>query len=169
MVTSEAILSRLPKYRDEWELITPHQYIPDIMAEIIRAHGLYRGHYDLFSGLFYTENAGLLCDELYAFCKRDIAYVEETVDSQTSALPAGILSRGFGDCKHYALFNAGVIDSLNRMYGCNFDWSYQFAGYGDAEEPYHVFVCVRDCGTDLWLDPTPGTGGEPSVLIERYV
>ena len=169
MVTTELILTKLPPYRDEWKLINPHQYVPDIIEEICAAHALYGCYYDLFSAAFYTTNAKVLCDELYRFCKRNIKYQEESVDRQTTALPTGILSRGHGDCKHYALFNAGVIASLNRVFGCNFEWSFMFAGYGDATEPYHVFVNVRDCGEEIWLDPTPGSGGEPSVLIERFV
>lgn len=169
MVTRETLLTKLPPYRDEWKLINPHQYVPDIIEEICAAHSLYGVYYDAFSGSFFTSDARGLCEELYLFCKRNIEYREETVEQQTTALPTGILQRGYGDCKHYALFNAGVIESLNRVYGCNFEWSYMFAGYGGAAEPYHVFVCVRYCGEELWLDPTPGSGGEPSVLVERFI
>lgn len=169
MMSSELILSRLPAYRDEWKLINANQYVPDIMEEIVAAHALYGCYYDQFCGLFYTGNAATLCESLYQFCKENIAYQEESVEAQTSALPTGILVRGHGDCKHYALFNAGVIDALNRVYGCSFEWAFMFAGYKGATEPYHVFVKVNDHGTDIWLDPTPGYGGEPSVLIERFV
>lgn len=169
MISGDLVLSRLPEYRDEWKLINPHQYVPDIIEEIVAAHELYGCYYDQFCGLFYTNDARTLCDSLYRFCKHNIAYREESVERQTSALPSGILHRGYGDCKHYALFNAGVIDALNRVYGCSFDWCFMFAGYNGADEPYHVFVQVTDHGKEIWLDPTPGSGGEPSVLIERNV
>lgn len=166
MVTSDLIMSKLPPYADEWRLINAHQYVPDIMQEICNAHLRYAEYYDCFSLLFYTTNPDVLCESLYWFCKRFITYQEESVKAQTSAVPTGILYRGFGDCKHYALFCAGVIDSLNRLYDTGFDWSYYFAGYNGAEEPYHVFVCVRDAGgTEVWLDPTPGSGGTPTILI----
>jgi hypothetical protein len=165
----QTILMMLPEYRDEWELINPNQYVPDIIEEIVTAHRLYRPYYDQLCGLFYTSNVKELCERLYTFCKKNIRYKEESVEFQTSALPTGILKRGYGDCKHYALFNAGVIDALNRMYGMDIQWSYVFTGYNGAKEPYHVFVCVYYQGQELWIDPTPGYGGEPSVLIERFV
>lgn len=169
-VTREIIISRLPPYRDEWELVTAEQYVPDIIQEIVTAHRLYGSYYDKFSYLFYSRNPDVVTESLYRFCKSNIDYREETIKRQTSALPTGILTRGYGDCKHYALFNAGVIGSLNRLYGCCFDADFCFAGYEGAKEPYHVFVSVTDSEeTEIWLDPTPGSGGTPTLLIKEPV
>lgn len=170
MVTSTQILSHLPGYRDQWELITENQYVPDIIREVCTAHRLYGTYYDQFAYMFYTTDPGVLTETLYRFCKNNIDYREETVEYQTSALPTGILIRGYGDCKHFALFNAGVIASLNRLYGCGFDAAFYFAGYKKATEPYHVYVAVRDgSDSEIWLDPTPGSGGMPTLLIEKPV
>lgn len=167
MVCSEDILSRLPPFRDEWVLVKEEQYVPDIMRDIIAKHRQFRGYYDEFSYLFYDKNVSVIADNLYDFCKREIDYEEETVDFQTTAIPQGILTRGFGDCKHYASIIGGVIDSLNRTMGCGIEWCYMFAGYDGADEPYHVFVQVKDHNEFLWIDPTPGAGGTPSILIQK--
>lgn len=171
MVSPEMLLAKLPPYRDEWELITPRQYVPEIIAEVMAAHRLFGGYYDQFSYMFYTPNPSEIAERLYAFCKQHIRYKEEGVKTQTTALPTGILSRGYGDCKHYALFIAGVISSLNRLYGCCFDAAFVFAGYGRAKEAHHVFVSVYDPVTNeqIWVDPTPGSGGTPSILIGKPV
>jgi hypothetical protein len=171
MVTAEQVLSRLPPYQDEWRLIKERQYVPDIITEICAAHRLYRHYYDRFSDLFYSRDPERVTEWLYGFCKNNIQYCEESVEFQTSAIPQGILTRGKGDCKHFALFNAGVIGSLNRLYGCCFDADFYFAGYRRAVEPYHVYVSVwdSDFNGEIWLDPTPGSGGTPSVLIEKPV
>lgn len=164
------ILARLPPYRDEWVLITEEQYVPDIIKEIGAAHRLYGRYYDMFSYMFYTTDPDQLASELYRFCKENIAYVEESKDVQTSALPAGILERGYGDCKHYALFTAGVIGSLNRLYNCCFVAYYYFAAYKEgAEEPYHVYVSLYDGDTEIWIDPTPGSGGTPTLIKKKPV
>jgi hypothetical protein len=42
-----------------------------------------------------------------------------------------------------------------------------FVGYGRAKEPYHVFVSVQDSENDIWLDPTPGSGGIPSLVVSK--
>lgn len=169
MVSSNAILSRLPQYVDEWELIKQDQYVPDIIKEVARVHRLFAEYYDCFSDLFYDTDPGVVADSLYEFCREYIRYKEEDVMLQTSALPTGILHRGYGDCKHYALFTAGVIGSLNRLYGCCFRAEFYFVGYGKAEEPYHVYVVVQDSDEDIWVDPTPGSGGMPTLIIPKPV
>lgn len=164
------VLSRLPAYADQWELINPRQYVPDIIKEVCAAHKLFAGYYDTFSYLFYTTDPAELAESLDQFCRNNIRYQEESVKKQTSAVPQGILTRGFGDCKHYALMNAGIIGSLNRLYGCCFNAAFEFAGYRGAEEPYHVFVSIQESAdSEIWIDPTPGSGGMPTLLIEKPV
>lgn len=169
VVSVNGVLSRLPPYADEWVLIKRDQYVPDIIKEVTTAHRLFAGYYDQFSYLFYDENPGVVADSLYDFCKENIRYREEDVHFQTSALPTGILYRGYGDCKHYALFTAGVIGSLNRLYGCCLNAEFWFVGYRGAKEPYHVFVNVRDSENDIWVDPTPGSGGTPTLVVTKPV
>ncbi len=172
MVTPEMILARLPAYVDRWELIKQEQFVPDIITEVSKAHHLFAGYYDKFSDLFYDTDPEIVADNLFYFCQDFLKYQEETKEQQTSGLPTAILYRGYitgegVDCKHYALFNAGVIGSLNRMYNCCFDAKYFFVGYGKAKEPYHVFVNVRNGGEQIWLDPTPGSGGTPTLIIPK--
>lgn len=169
MVTPDMILARLPPYQDEWQLIKKKQYVPDIIKEICTAHRMYSGYYDAFSDLFYAKDPGAVADELYNFCKSYIMYREESVDAQTSAIPTGILHRGQGDCKHYALFTAGVIASLNRLYGCCFEAYFYFVGYRRALEPYHVYVSLMSEHEEIWIDPTPGSGGTPTLLEPKPV
>jgi hypothetical protein len=174
MVTPDMILARLPDYRDEWELITNRQYVPDIIKEVCEAHKLFGNYYDLFSDLFYSRDPRVVSDKLFDFCRRYLKYHEEPVKTQTTALPTGIIERGYitgqgVDCKHYALFCAGVLGSLNRLYNCSFEAGFYFVGYGRASEPYHVYVCVKDIEVDIWLDPTPGSGSTPSLVVEKPV
>ncbi len=170
MVTPSLILSHLPPYRDQWELIKKRQYVPDIITEVCTAHALFAPYYDQFSYLFYTNDPDELCEALHRFCRNYIRYAEESIETQTSALPTGILTTGVGDCKHFSLFNAGVISSLNRLYGCRFEAAFVFAGYRGAGEPHHVFVAVMESeDSEIWLDPTPGGGGTPTLIIEKLV
>lgn len=176
MVAPEDLLYNLPTYQDDWVLIKGTQYVPDIIKEVCTAHRLFAGYYDCISHLFYTTDAEYLSEQLYRFCKKNLVYKAEPVSRQTSAIPTGIIYRGFKtgegvDCKHYSLFCGGIIGSLNRLYGCCFDARFMFVGYGEAREPYHVFVSMYDRGQDenIWIDPTPGSGGMPSVLVEKKV
>jgi hypothetical protein len=68
-------------------------------------------------------------------------------------LATGQYSTGGNDCKHYSLFQAGILDSLKRK-GKNIDWCYRFANYKlFSTTPHHVFVVVKINGKDYWCDP----------------
>jgi len=171
MVSKYDVLALLPPYNDQWELVKENQYVRDIVREILESQSRYGKYYDRFSWLFLSDSVDTIANELYAFCKRWIKYREESKYEQTAALPTGILTRGVGDCKHYALFTGGVLGSLNRLYSLGLKWCYCFAAYRGEDEPYHVFVSLYDPETDceIWIDPTPGAGGNPTLLIKRYV
>lgn len=166
-VTVNRILSKLPPYEDRWQVIRETQYVPDIINEILTAHRLFAPYYDRFSSLFLSTTSAELAERLYSFCKKNIEYREETDSRQTTALPTGVLERGYGDCKHYASFCGGVIASLNRLHGTDYKWCYNFAGYRGAKEPHHVFVSIDDGGEEVWIDPTPGAGMEEPTLLEK--
>lgn len=169
MLIREQVLSRLPPNQEQWVLVNEKQYVRDIIEEIMFCQSLFAPDYDRISSLFLDDSPSAIAHRLYNFCKRNIAYREETDERQTSALPAGFISRGYGDCKHYALFCGGVLASLNRLYGLGLKWNYYFAGYRGADTPHHVFVSVTDTdGTEIWIDPTPGAGTEvPNLLIKK--
>lgn len=158
-VTRDELLSLLPAYRDEWVLIHPDQSVKDIVIEVLDAHDEFAPYYDLIAFCFDIGSTSDIARTLYDFCERNIEYREETEDHQSSSLPTGILTRGYGDCKHYAGFIGGVLDALNRS-GKKIDWVYRFASYDVFDRtPHHVFIVVFDRDkNETWIDPTPGSG-----------
>jgi hypothetical protein len=168
--TVGALLNELPPYQDNWIVIHPNQSVRDIMTEVVNAHEEFAPYYDKIALYFDDSSVKKICDKVYSFIKRNIKYHEEPEETQTSALPTGVLTRGFGDCKHYSGFAAGVLDALKRT-GRNIDWSYKFASYDPASKtPHHVFVEVRDHGETIWIDPTPGAREKtPWWLMDKKV
>jgi len=155
--TAKELLNRLPPFRDEWITINANQDVKDIIREILAAHQEFKSYYDELALYFDGSTTQQICDNIYNFLKRNVSYVEESDSDQTTAVPAGILTRGFGDCKHYASLAGGILDALNR-HGRNIDWSYRFASYSIGQRnPHHVFVVVRDGNDEIWIDPTPGS------------
>jgi len=160
VVTAQKLLGRLPEYRDEWVMITPRQKVKDIIRQILAAHDKYAGYYDKIALYFDDKTVRGICNKLYNFCTREIKYSEETEEDQTTSLPSGILTRGHGDCKHYANFCGGVLDALTRLTGKKIDWCYRFASYHAlSDTPHHVFIVVNDNAEEIWLDPVPGSNG----------
>lgn len=160
----------LPEYGNGWELIKEDQYVPDIMIEIAHCQELFAGYYDMFGFLFKHRDPGKVADDIAVFCRKYIEYREEDSKAQTSAVPQGILTRGYGDCKHYALMCGGILGALNRNCNAGIDWCFCFASYKkNVEMPYHVFVALMDDDTEVWIDPTPGSGPDPKHLYRKKV
>ncbi len=166
------VLRALPPFRDEWVLVKDDQTVSDIITEMMTAHNAFRNDYDRIYQLFDRDTVKELADELYRFCSTNIAYVEESEDLQTTSVPAGILLRGFGDCKSFAGVCGGVISAVKRNTGKSLTWYYCFASYLLNERtPYHVFVVLEDVdGRPIWIDPTPGSAGTiPVWVINKYI
>lgn len=157
MVTGQTLLEKLPPFRDEWVTVADDQKVKDIIKQILVAHDRYAGYYDKIALYFDGESIEKICNNLFEFCRKEIAYKEEPEDDQTTALPSGILSRAQGDCKHYAGFIGGCLDGIKRLTGRKINWCYRFASYNlFTQSPHHVFVVVKDKAGEIWIDPVPG-------------
>lgn len=169
MITKQFLLQQLPPVRDEWEVVTEDQDVNDIIKQILRAHEANKIYYDKIALYFDAGTVPEICDNIFDFEKSQIKYKEESQNEQTTAIPGGILSRGYGDCKHYASFAGGVLSGIERLTGKKIDWNYRFASYQLWRPlPYHVFVVVRDKGKEYWIDPTPGAiGMQPVWKMDR--
>lgn len=170
-VTVSELLRRLPPYRDQWVTITGKQSVRDIIAEVLASHKEFAPLYDDIALCFDGDTTEEICQNLYDFLKANIRYREEKEEDQTTATPAGLLTRGYGDCKHYSTFSAGVLDSLNRIAGKNLKWCYRFASYDlFNKSPHHVFVVVQDGKDEIWIDPTPGSDNNtPLWYLDKKV
>lgn len=174
-VSVKTLIGQLPPYRDEWITIHPNQTVKDIMQEVCEAHEEFAPYYDKIALYFAAESTEKICENISDFLKKNLHYTEETETHQTSALPTGILIRGSDksigiDCKHYSGMSAGIIDALNRQ-GAGIDWNYRFASYKILDStPHHVFVVVRDEGTEIWIDPTPGSElADPVWQVDKKI
>ena len=91
---------------------------------------------------------------IWNFLKSNVPYYIESNNNQTLRSPSAIVALP-GDCKSYALFANGVLDSLNRKGIFQVPLAFRFAGYKDSsKEPQHVFAVMYP-GTkkEIWIDP----------------
>jgi hypothetical protein len=137
-------------------LIKEKQTTNDIVRQILIKHKKCRSDYAQICSQFdkgETQDNWGLCKTLFDYCKANISYRVETKERQTVSSPKTIISQGEGDCKHYALFIAGVLDALKRQ-GHKIDWCFRFANYDLlSSSPEHVFVVVFDGNNEIWVDP----------------
>lgn len=155
MVTRSQILGMLPPYQDKWRLLEQDQSTQDIVDWILKCHQLFKSDYDRISEQFLGKDCRQTVQNVFRFLKQNVPYYIEGTEDQTVRPPASIVAVPI-DCKNYALFINGVLDSLRRKGLLNCQLAYRFANYNwwNGKEAKHVFAVVNP-GTknELWVDP----------------
>ena len=165
MVSKETLLDILP-VNDQVVLTEDRQNTADIRELILAKHKEYAPEYDLISHYFDTGNIVDTSRQIFQFLKDNVPYTKESGSYQTVKSPALLLLDNSGnddfdrvDCKNYASFIAGIIDSIKRHeiknhIPSNWNWTFRFASYDvNDPEPGHVFVVVKIDDKELWIDP----------------
>jgi len=148
------LLGKLKPFENRTVLVSKFQDSQDIIKEIIKAHAKYSAEYDKISAYFWKGSVEQTCKFIFDYLKKNVEYDIEPDTKQTVKSPAAIIAQGYGDCKHYSLFIAGILDSLRRS-GKNINWGYRFANYKlFARTPHHVFCVVNPkTNNEIWIDP----------------
>jgi hypothetical protein len=149
------LLGRLKTFGGNSKMLVRDQQVPDIISAMLSAHKLYSSEYDKISKDFYSGNGVQTAKKLFEFLKKNVRYKIESDKNQRIMSPSAILSLGKNDCKNYALFIMGVLDSLKRKGLINNKIYYRFASYKLLDEiPHHVFAVIQDQdGNEYFIDP----------------
>ena len=149
------LLGRLKPFGGNSKMIVRDQQVPDIISAMLSAHKLYASEYDKISQDFYAGDGIQTAKKLFEFLKKNVHYKIESDKAQRIMSPGAILSLGKNDCKNYALFIMGVLDSLKRKGLINNKIYYRFASYRLLDEiPHHVFAVIQDKnGNEYFIDP----------------
>jgi hypothetical protein len=135
-------------------VVSSDQTVTDIIDGIVGTHYQYQDEYDKISNYFVGESELETARNIFNFLKSNVPYYIESNNNQTLRSPSAIVAMP-GDCKSYALFANGVLDSLNRKGIFQVPLAFRFAGYKDnTREPQHVFAVMYP-GTkkEIWIDP----------------
>jgi hypothetical protein len=149
------LLGRLKTFGGNSKMLVRDQQVPDIISAMLSAHKLYASEYDKISKDFYSNGGVQTAKKLFEFLKKNVSYKIESDKNQRIMSPSAILSLGKNDCKNYALFIMGVLDSLKRKGIINNKIYYRFASYKLLDEiPHHVFAVIQDQdGNEYFIDP----------------
>jgi hypothetical protein len=165
----DRLLGRLSAYGKKRILIKKDQGVPDIMSAMLSAHKIYAPEYDKISQDFYAGDGIQTAKNLFNFLKKNVKYKIESENNQRIMSPSAIVSLAKNDCKNYALFIMGVLDSLKRKGLINNDIYYRFASYKLLDEvPHHVFAVIRDTdGSEYYIDPVLSTFNERKTFFHK--
>jgi hypothetical protein len=167
----QTILTILGKQPYKNLLLVDSQDTKDIIEAILNKHESCGADYDKFSYLFDGGSIPQICERLFIFCKQNLQYYIEDTKAQEVSRPSTILTRGYSDCKCYALFIGGVLDSLKRS-GEKINWVFRFASYKLLKKRvYHVFIVVNYQGQEIFIDPVFKSfnyKGKPAMWVEDY-
>jgi len=150
------ILGRLPVYEAKKVLVKDQQNTNDIIKQLLINHELFAKDYDKISDQFWKGSPKKTAAFIFDFLKKNVRYNVEPETLQTVKSPAAILASGKlgkNDCKHYASFGCGIVDSLKRK-GKKISCFYRFSNYRlFTKDPQHVFCVVLDGDKEIWMDP----------------
>jgi len=163
------LLGRLKSFGGNSKMIVRDQQVPDIISAMLSAHKMYAGEYDKISKDFYSGDGIQTAKKLFDFLKKNVQYKIESDKSQRIMSPSAILSLGKNDCKNYALFIMGVLDSLKRKGLIDNKIYYRFASYKLLDEiPHHVFAVIQDNeGNEYFIDPVLSTFNERKTYYHK--
>jgi len=154
MVSKSAVLQKLAPFKNFKKVVSTDQTVTDIIDGIVNTHYQYADEYDKISNYFVGESELETARNIWNFLKSNVPYYIESNNNQTLRSPSAIVAMP-GDCKSYALFANGVLDSLNRKGIFQVPLAFRFAGYkNNTREPQHVFAVMYP-GTkkEIWIDP----------------
>jgi len=154
MVSKSAVLKKLAPFNNYKKVVSADQTVTDIIDGIVNTHYQYQDEYDKISNYFVGESELETARNIWNFLKSNVPYYIESTNNQTLRSPSAIVALP-GDCKSYALFANGVLNSLNRKGIFQVPIAFRFAGYKDTtREPQHVFAVMYP-GTkkEIWIDP----------------
>lgn len=152
------IIGILPEFKNNQQLIASRQLTGDIIREIDKMHHNEKKNYSKIAEQFWTGDVLSTCQNLYNYLRKNITYREEPGAKQTVKTASAFLNQGYGDCKHYSSFVAGVIDALSDMgYPVSVKLAY-VNSVDNSENYHHVFPVVTDTetGREIFVDAIDG-------------
>jgi hypothetical protein len=154
MISKKVVMQKLSPFNNYRKVVSSDQTVTDIIDGILETHNQYFSEYDKISDLFVGESETETARNIFNFLKSSVPYYIESNKNQTLRSPSAIVAMP-ADCKSYALFTNGVLDSLNRKGILTVPLAFRFAGYKEnTREPQHVFAVMYP-GTkkEIWIDP----------------
>ena len=154
MISKKVVLQKLSPFNNYRKVVSTDQTVTDIIDGILDTHNQYFDEYDKISDLFVGDSELETARNIFNFLKSSVPYYIESNKNQTLRSPSAIVAMP-ADCKSYALFANGVLDSLNRKGILQVPLAFRFAGYkNNTREPQHVFAVMYP-GTkkEIWIDP----------------
>ena len=156
MISKNAVLQKLAPFTNFKKVLIDDQNTSDIIQGILDNHDNYQDEYDKISEMFIGDNEVETARNVFNFLKQNVPYYIEPIEKQTLRSPSAILSMKQGaDCKSYASFINGIMNSLNSKGIFRVPLAYRFASYRyDTKEPQHVFaVLYPGTKNEVWVDP----------------
>jgi len=147
------LLSQLDSFKNKQKIISYDQSTNDIINAILRQHNRSLNDYDKIYSYFDNGDVYSTAKRIFNYLKENIKYQIESENTQTVGTPSYILATKKGDCKHFSLLFAGLLDAYRRNTGQKFDLAYRFASYDGSKTPEHVFVVINPgSNNEIWCD-----------------
>jgi hypothetical protein len=165
------ILQKLSPFQNYKKVLTTDQTTKEIVNGIVDTLDQYHDEYNKISKYFLGSNVRETAKNVWEFLKSNVPYYIESGDFQTLRSPSAILSMPMGaDCKSFALFTAGVFESLNFKGDLKVPFAFRFASYkNNSKEFGHVFIVLYpETNKEIWIDPVLDKFDDRSKIPTYY-
>lgn len=156
MPSKNIILQKLSPFQNFKKVLITDQSTKDIVNGIVNTLDQYHDEYNKISKYFLGSDVRETAKNIWVFLKNNVPYFIESGNFQTLRSPSAILSMPMGaDCKSYALFTAGIFESLNFKKDLKVPFAFRFASYkNNSKEFGHVFIVLYpETNKEIWIDP----------------
>ena len=92
--------------------VSDYQSASDICALLLKAVRNSATQARQIAPYFNTGDPVSTCEKLYTWTRQNLVYDQEPNTDQTAKTLGRFLADGYGDCKHYSVFNASILKAL---------------------------------------------------------
>lgn len=92
--------------------ISKNQNIKDIVKGITRAINESKEASKILAEKFYDKDKVKSCEKVWHYLKKNLQYIREGKDEQTSKTLPRLIFDKYGDCKHYTIFSYAILQEL---------------------------------------------------------
>lgn len=147
-------------------LVSRYQTSGEIAGAILKAIKESKDSAEILAPYFKANSKKESCKLIFLFLKQVVPYVKESSNDQTAKTINRILKdakKYGGDCKHYAIFSAGLCKALNIS--CKLRLISQ--KFNDTT-PNHIYTVAVINGKEVVIDPVLNTFDNEARYNYKY-
>jgi hypothetical protein len=150
------LMDAMPKPNFRNRLISKDQTTGDIVKLILECEKKSRIYIPKIENFFKGGNDLEKCKRVWYFLRKNILYIKESPDRQTGKLINRFLYDKFGDCKHFSIFSACILNYFGVPV------KFRLVSFDSKKSPTHIYCVAEINGKEVIVDGCIDNFGQES-------